>query len=403
MRAWHLLVVAAILSVWASNAVAQECVYSPALEEVTWLEQEPGLVYGKWSAKAKKKTKTTDAVPGVYVHILRIDLGGGELTLRSLKPLGRSKTLENIVEYFREGGVDVRAAINGDYYSFIETEKNPNGLHVSGGQVLFFPADTTSLVVTSENKAKLVRVPLKATVEGGGVVLALDHANRMPSGEQASLYSGFYDEAVDAKGGCRRVVLTRTVLEAVANAQTKVKIAAVKTGGGKLKMAPMEMILVACGKKSEAIKAWKEGDELVVKTSMEGQTSPVLEAISGGPRVLRDGKVTNEIMQEGFSLAMKAYLPSRHPRSALGVSADGSVVWFLVGEGRVKRSAGLTALDAGCILKALGASDAMLFDGGGSSALYVEGQFMNEPHKSTKRTKRDLANCLGVVRLPKKK
>ncbi len=403
MRVWHILVVVVALGVCVAPVQGQECNYSPVLTEVTWVEQEPGVVYGKWSAKPKKATKTTASVPGVYIHILRVDLSLGDLTLRSLKPLGRSLTLENIVDYFRQGGVDVRAAINGDYYSFLETEKSPNGLHVSGGQVLAFPANTPSLVITADNRAHMVRAPMTATLEGAGVTLVLDAANQMPASDKASLFSGFYDESVAAKGGCRRVVLVRTALEAMANSQFKVKVSQVKTAGGALKMLPMDLVVVACGKKSEAIKSWKEGDELLLKTRIEGIESPIMEAISGGPRVLRLGKVGNEIMDEGFSLAMKGYLPSRHSRSAVGVSADGSVVWLLVGEGRVSRSAGLSAVDSGCVLKALGASEAMLFDGGGSSALYVEGLFMNEPHRSTKRTKRDLANCLGVVRLPKKK
>lgn len=403
MSFWRLVWALVCLSLLVSPCMAQQCVFSPVLDEVKWVEQEPGLVYGTWSAKAKKKTKTEAAVPAVFVHILRVDLSQGGLTIRSLKPLGRSMTLENIVEYFRKGGVDVRAALNGDYYSFAETEKNPNGLHVSGGQVLFFPANTTSLMITADNVAHVGKVPLVASIEGGGVSLGIDSANRAPGSDQAALYSGFYDEVVSAQRGCRRVVMTRTALEVMANSQISVKVSDVKTAGGQVKMQPMDLVLVACGKKSEAIKAWKAGDALVVKTRIEGVQGPVMEAISGGPRVLRGGAVTNEISDEGFSFAMKAYLPTRHPRSALGVSADGKVVWLLAGEGRNKRSAGLTAFDTGCILKALGAADALLVDGGGSSALFVEGKFMNQPHQTTKRTKRDLANCLGVVRLPPKK
>lgn len=403
MSVWRLVWASVCLSLLISPCLAQECVYSPALDEVKWVEQEPGLVYGTWSVKAKKKTKTTPQVSAVYVHVLRVDLSLGELTIRSLKPLGRSMTLENIVEYFRNGGVDVRAAMNGDYYSFAETEKNPNGLHVSGGQVLFFPANTTSILVTADNVAHVAKVTLAGTLEGAGATLGIDLANRAPGKDQAALYSGFYDEAVTPQRGCRRVVMTRTSLEVMANAQMAVKVSDVKTGGGLVKMQPMDLVVVACGKKSEAIKAWKVGDSLVLKTKIEGVQGPVMEAMSGGPRVLRGGVIANEIGDEGFSFAMKTYLPTRHPRSALGVSADGKVVWLLVGEGRGKRSAGLTAFDTGCILKALGAADAMLVDGGGSSALFVEGKFVNQPHQTTKRTKRDLANCLGVVRLPKKK
>jgi len=392
-----------LLAVNTSVSYGQECYFAPTDSDVTWVEKEPGIKYGTWSAKARAKSGTSAATPSVYVHLLRVDLSGGDLTLRSLKPLGRSKTIEAIVDYFREGGVDVRAAINGDYFSFLDAEKDPNGLHVSGGQLLFFPNNTPSLMITSDNVARMDRVSVNATATNGKSVVTIDTANRYPGKNGMALYSGFYDTSITTKGDCRRMLMTRTKLEATANGEVALSISSVKRAAGEQKLEPMEMALVACGKRAEETKEWKVGDVVKVKMVIPGLSKPIMEAISGGPRVLRGGKVVNEVGDEGFSFAMKRYLPNRHPRSAVGVSGDGKTVWLLVGEGRVKRSGGLNAFETGCILKGVGASDALLFDGGGSSTLFLEGKFMNQPHVGQKRTKRDLANCLGVVRLPKKK
>jgi len=128
----------------------------------------------------------------------------------------------------------------------------------------------------------------------------------------------------------------------------------------------------------------------------------VLEAISGGPRVLRDGEYVREGSQEGFTLALRLYIPQRHPRSAVGVSADGKSVFLMVAEGRLKRSVGASAEDTATILKHAGASDAMLFDGGGSAALMGDGKFYNVPHFKRNRTARSIANTLAVIRTGKK-
>lgn len=74
-----------------------------------------------------------------------------------------------------------------------------------------------------------------------------------------------------------------------------------------------------------------------------------------------------------------------YARTVMGVDADGKYLYLMIVDGkRPDYSAGLSYKDCARILKALGASDAMACDQGGSSCMYVEtmGGIINRPADS---------------------
>ncbi len=95
--------------------------------------------------------------------------------------------------------------------------------------------------------------------------------------------------------------------------------------------------------------------------------------------------------------------PDRDPRSALGLSEDGKILFLLVIDGRQPHySEGATVRETAEILKRAGAGEAILLDGGGSSCLVVqkpEGDYETLNSVIDKRLpgrQRPLANHLGV-------
>ncbi|MBO4570346.1 MAG: phosphodiester glycosidase family protein [Bacteroidales bacterium] len=69
---------------------------------------------------------------------------------------------------------------------------------------------------------------------------------------------------------------------------------------------------------------------------------------------------------------------NRHPRTAVGIKADGTKV-FVVVDGRTSKSQGVTMEDIQKIMLWLGCTDALNLDGGGSSAMVVKGVIVNHP------------------------
>jgi hypothetical protein len=87
--------------------------------------------------------------------------------------------------------------------------------------------------------------------------------------------------------------------------------------------------------------------------------------------------------------------PVRHPRSAVGWSGDGQRLYWVVVDGRqVPYSAGMTLDELAVLFLRIGASHAINLDGGGSSALVVQGRVVNRP--SDAQGERAVGNALAL-------
>lgn len=95
-----------------------------------------------------------------------------------------------------------------------------------------------------------------------------------------------------------------------------------------------------------------------------GDWPEVHEALGAGPFLLRDGQVLDHGPKQK---------DVRHPRSAIGRTADGRVLWLTL-DGRTDKAAGTSHEETARILLALGCREALNLDGGGSSTLWVAGR-----------------------------
>lgn len=90
------------------------------------------------------------------------------------------------------------------------------------------------------------------------------------------------------------------------------------------------------------------------------------------------------------------YSTDRHPRSAVGYNADQTRLILLAVEGRRAGSAGMTFNEVADLMVELGAFDAMMLDGGGSTALVLGGNRVNAL-PSNQDGERVVVNHLAVV------
>ena len=85
--------------------------------------------------------------------------------------------------------------------------------------------------------------------------------------------------------------------------------------------------------------------------------------IGAGPMLLTGG--------EKAPLIGNAFNKNRHPRTAVGI--NGNKIYFVTVDGRSASSQGVSLWELTQIMKWIGAKDAINFDGGGSTTLFVEG------------------------------
>lgn len=134
------------------------------------------------------------------------------------------------------------------------------------------------------------------------------------------------------------------------------------------------------------------GKELPV---MIGELS---QAVSGLPVILRDGELFECMPAEPFGSV-------RHPRTAVGIRPDGTVI-VLVIDGRIPSySNGASLTDTALLMKRLGAANALNLDGGGSCTFLVTDgsggfELLNNPadlFRPTEKLIRDVFDSLLII------
>lgn len=94
------------------------------------------------------------------------------------------------------------------------------------------------------------------------------------------------------------------------------------------------------------------------------------DVLTAGPMLLSGG-VAERVLDNNFN-------NTRHPRTAVGRRSDGTVL-LVVADGRSEQAAGLSMAELQQVMTALGCSDAINLDGGGSTTMVVRGEVVNHP------------------------
>lgn len=115
------------------------------------------------------------------------------------------------------------------------------------------------------------------------------------------------------------------------------------------------------------------------------------DILTSGPYLVSDG--ARERLRE------ESFYTLRHPRTAVGTSDD-SIVYLVIVDGRAAQAAGMSLKELQSIMVWIGVDNAINLDGGGSSAMYIEG-FGIVNHPTDNRTfdnqgERKVANAIAV-------
>lgn len=159
------------------------------------------------------------------------------------------------------------------------------------------------------------------------------------------------------------------------------------------------------GKGDPALVFTKERNAAIKRVG-GGNDLGVYDAVAGIGGSESDPDKGDQLVTAGKNTSGKARVEpdKRHPRTGVGVSADGWTVYVVAIDGRQPEwSVGMNLDELAELLIKAGASDAINLDGGGSTTLVYRdpGQssyLMNRP--SDKTGPRPVANCLGFRVVP---
>jgi hypothetical protein len=266
------------------------------------------------------------------------------------------------------------AATNGGYFRTEGPYRGePAGIVITAGKVLSEPSRRRpGLAVSNKGprtRLAVVDVDLRAEVVAGDKARRrIDGINRPRLDNELILFTPGFDRT------------TLTGPQGIEATFEKGKITGVVEAVGGAVIPAEGGVLSAHGEAAAWVRSHL-GPGTRVETRTEAAFSPRPSfppdfVIGGGPRLVRDGRSAGPpdpgIYPSGFADA-------RHPRTAVGVRADGRIVLVTVDGRQPERSVGMTIAELAALLLELGALEAINMDGGGSTTMAVRGKVVNSP------------------------
>lgn len=149
-------------------------------------------------------------------------------------------------------------------------------------------------------------------------------------------------------------------------------------------LAPGQRSVQATGDRVAELDEARVGDRLRVRTSLTAAGGSLARegtyVVNGGPELLRDGQLHVTQSRDGMTRPgdpsfAYGWVLQRNPRTFAGVDEAGRILLVTVA-GRQVGDVGLSIPETAEVAQVLGMNDALNLDGGGSTAMVVEGELV---------------------------
>ena len=298
--------------------------------------------------------------------------------------VGRAKTTELLVKR----GPGAIAAVNADFFLFTPPGV-PQAASIEGGRLIAGPSVRPVVAITPTGAPWLGVLAATGQLVAGVDTIPITNWNR-PSPNGLAWYDANWGSPVDTASGTLRLSLGAGPLRRVLAVDSSGRATTIPRDGG---------VLVVGRTASAAMRrTLLEIAPRGIVVSMTLAPFAPTEAVGGFPMLLRDSAEVAGLEAAGGA----NFGPVRHPRTLVGVAAGGRRLLLVTVDGRQPGySMGMTLRESAVLMRALGATEAINLDGGGSTAMALRnglGGAVLGNHPSDKEGERAVANALAVVR-----
>jgi len=341
---------------------------------------------------------STALSPGVNYRFGRMTTSGGHPqqvfvgTVDPRNPAVRLKALlsndrvvkravvRNITLRKQRPGFKALISTNGDMSTRNRTDgyAAPHSMAVSKGELMVATACTRpTLGVDAQGNVAIddVRAQLLVTPPGSKVPVRIHKVNTPRDNGQVVLFTKRFASSTQTSYGGREVIVS---LEGKLrpNDSRVVRVLKVRKNGGNTPLRAGQAVISVKNRAQKWVYQLRAGQRLRLDTRVvRSRGKPCAWALPVAPdfRAITEAQGGNYFTLRNGRIAAptaNAYGPGsqRHPRSGLGVTADGRVLMVVV-DGRRSASHGVTLAEMGELMRSLGAVSAFNLDGGGSSVM----------------------------------
>lgn len=330
-------------------------------------------------------THTSLKLEGPYklmVHYTTTDLTNPNIEMQTVQAANLLKggsTLTGMVKKYQKSDCRYIAGVNADFFG----NSQPIGTSVVNGEYYYAVNNGWSHWAIDGNRVpKVADMVFDGTVTApGGVTHQLSGINRGRDENTLVIYTARKgaNSGTNPYGVEVSVMPVEGRLTPGSTMTLEVTCDPVTTGA--MAIPQGGYVLSGHGSGKDFVSALKSGDRLTVSTSIlaDGVEIAARQVAGGRPLILSGGQVLN-------TQTALDHLTALNPRTAIGYNADATKLVMLVVDGRSSVSQGCVSRVLADIMAATGCSEAMNFDGGGSTTIYVDNLGVrNTPSDGTER------------------
>lgn len=342
------------------------------------------------------------------MNVLEIDLRTRGLSFEGVRSNDRfhgRETVRSMVERYRGPGSAV-AAVNGDFFNVrTGTGESENNVVIGGEiwkgvRITDSPYDTwdnlhSQFGVDGDNKPFIDRFGIQASVMlPGAKPIRLDGINFRQDTNSLVLYTPAIGDSTPVDSVTTPMLWVPLRLISRQGGTMRFRVVG-KPRDGRSAMLAGGYALAGSGNARERIAGIaRRGGNIRVVSRLYPHRGNLRTIVGGWPRLILHGRSVAEYADivEG---TFPRFSAGRHPRTAIGFSKDSSTLILFTVDGRRESDAGMSLVEVARAMLALGAYEAMAFDGGGSTTMVVEGKVVNRP--SDQAGERPVGSGLLVV------
>lgn len=288
------------------------------------------------------------------------------------------------------------AAVNAGFFPFAG---NPIGLHMEDGNLITEPTrNRTSFLRLKNGNYAIAAYTFRGTISIGANTFTLSGINRKPEAmaENIAFTTQFGSQTVKLDN---RFWLLLDVPDGSLHVGTLTAPGKLTDKIQQIDLPPNRVAIAINVQTFESLKpSFADGSpvsvscELVPIDSDAPQPTDISDAVTGAPRIVTNGKLDIRVKQEKIS---DSFSTVRHPRTAVGIRQDGSVILIAIDGRQPELSRGVTLSELATMLIANGATQGLNLDGGGSTVAVARNLVVNSPSDGSQRPVADALVITG--------
>ncbi len=357
-------------------------------------------------------SKTTTLVgPGVNFHheildagpwqlfVLEIESNNSWLQFESAKAGDRLNALEKTSSMVLRHDMEEHRVIGAVNADFFEASGLPVGAQILNGMLLKRPVSRSAFSI-GENKKPQIDIfsfigKLITTDQSVSTITGVNET-RVDNG--LVVYNKYFGTSTGTNQYGTEIITEFVSSGPTVNDTIRLRVtdkdSTMSAGSGNNMIPTNGLILSGHGSASNFLNQHIFlGDTVNILLTLLPNEGELRQLVGGTPRIIRNGTKSVEYAQEGIG---SAFASDRHPRTAIGISADSSKSYFFVVDGRqTGYSVGMSLYELADYMLQWGVYQGINLDGGGSSTMIVRGNVVNSPSDPT--GERSVSNAMLLI------